>query len=88
MNAEDLEEQVEKVIYAFAEDHGLHSWFRAYSDLPPADRDRELERLGAEMRTARKPHELIRATELLRDPKLFQGIAAVIEELRAACDAR
>jgi hypothetical protein len=88
VNVEQVQEELARIVEVLAEDDALHAWFLGLKRLPQVAREMELNHIAAKMRLAGEDRELIRATELLRQPEVLEGVSGMLAELRGGPDER
>ena len=67
-------------VQVLAEDEDLRAWFESFAETPEARRAAEFRALAARMHAGREAPELIRATALLADSRIFRAAKSALRE--------
>ena len=80
MSAPPVLEELTTLIQVLAEDAGLHAWFSAMEKVSAPQRAAEFQRMAEQMRAAGEDAELVHATALLADARVFDAVRLTVRD--------
>ncbi len=73
-------DELTKFIAVLVEDEDLRLWFESFAEAPQAQRVAEFLGIAGRMRAAGEDAELVRATSLLAEPEVYEGVSRGLRE--------
>ena len=73
-------DELTKFIAVLVEDEDLRAWFESFAALPEMLRAAEFAGLAGRMRAAGEDAELVRATALLAEVEIYEGVRRALQE--------
>ena len=73
-------DELTKFIAVLVEDEELRAWFESFESMPETLRGAEFVGLAGRMRAAGEDAELVRATALLAEPEIYEGVRRTLRE--------
>ncbi len=77
-----MREELLQFVEVLLEDEDLRAWFESLEGMPALQRSEEFAKITARMRAAGEHPELIQATALLAEEKIYQGVHATVSATR------
>jgi hypothetical protein len=81
MSDDAIHAELANFVEALVEDEDLRAWFESLEELGPQQRHGAFSQIAAQMRAAGEHPDLIRATELLAEESIYQGVRKTLSEV-------